>query len=88
LIITKRRGSYVRGHHATKTVHIDQGIISARMPTDPERRAMHLDVGVPILIITRLGQNEELHPADRTKISITGLAITDITNSGGESGNG
>jgi DNA-binding GntR family transcriptional regulator len=68
LIITKRHGSYVRDRRAFTAVHVDQGTISARMPTDPERRAMRIDEGVPILVITRHGQPEELHPADRTEI--------------------
>jgi DNA-binding GntR family transcriptional regulator len=68
LIVTERRGSYVRGRRAVTVVHVGQGRISARMPTDPERRAMRLDEGVPVLVISRHGGGEELHPADRTEI--------------------
>jgi DNA-binding GntR family transcriptional regulator len=68
LIVTERRGSYVRGRPAPKVVHVGRGRISARLPTDPERRAMRLDEGVPVLVITRHGGGEELHPADRTEI--------------------
>jgi GntR family transcriptional regulator len=72
LIVTERRGSYVRGRHAPKVVHVGRGTISARMPTDPERRALRIDEGIPILIIVRHDQNEELHPADRTEILVHG----------------
>jgi DNA-binding GntR family transcriptional regulator len=68
LIVTERRGSYVRGRPAVTVVHVDAGRISARMPTDPERRAMRLDEGVPVLVISRHGGGEELHPADRTEV--------------------
>jgi hypothetical protein len=67
LIITERHGSYVRERRNVRVVHVDHGTISARMPTDPERRAMRIDEGVPILVIALPGQIEELHPADRTE---------------------
>jgi GntR family transcriptional regulator len=72
LIITKRRGSYVRGRRALTTVNVDRAKISARMPTDTERRAMRIDEGVPVLVITRPGHGEELLPADRIQIVAAG----------------
>jgi DNA-binding GntR family transcriptional regulator len=68
VIVTERRGSYVRGRHAVTVVQVGRGTISARMPTDPERRAMRLDEGIPVLVVTRHGGGEELHPADRTDV--------------------
>jgi DNA-binding GntR family transcriptional regulator len=67
-IITERHGSYVRDRRKRKVVHVDQGTITARIPTDPERRAMHLDEGIPILVITRPGHPNEHYPADQVAI--------------------
>lgn len=72
LIITTRQGSYVRDHRVRAAVHVAEGTVSARMPTDAERRAMRIDEGTPILIIVRPGRDEELLPADRTGIRVVG----------------
>jgi DNA-binding FadR family transcriptional regulator len=47
LIITERHDSHVRERRNVRVVHVDQGTIFARMPTEPERRAMRIDEGVP-----------------------------------------
>lgn len=39
--------------------------ISARMPTEQERRQLGLPEGVPVLVVSREGQDDEVLPADR-----------------------
>lgn len=42
-----------------------QGVVRARMPTPRERDELALPEGVPVLVV-RIGQDEEVHPADGT----------------------
>jgi GntR family transcriptional regulator len=75
LIVTDRRGSRVRVRPETSAtvVLLDRGKVSARMPTEPERRQHGINEGVPILVVTRDGQAqeaEEMHPADRVEIHV------------------
>jgi DNA-binding GntR family transcriptional regulator len=72
LITTTRGGSYVRDLPEPATVCVEQGTISARMPTAPERRAMDIDDGVPLLIVQCPHQEQKIYPADRTEISVSG----------------
>jgi GntR family transcriptional regulator len=39
--------------------------ISARMPTEQERRELGLSEGVPVLVVSREGADDEVLPADR-----------------------
>ncbi len=41
--------------------------VSARMPTDPERRSLGVGEGVPVLVVTLDGE-EKLYPADRYQL--------------------
>jgi DNA-binding transcriptional regulator YhcF (GntR family) len=70
LIVTDRGGSYVRDQLDQEAVHVEQGEISARMPTAPERRRHDIKEGVPMLVVTRDGQEDEIHPADRVVIQV------------------
>lgn len=73
LVTTDRRGSYVRQQLEREAVRIEQGTISARMPTESERCQLDIDDGVPLLVVARPGQGEELHPADRVVIEVGGI---------------
>jgi DNA-binding transcriptional regulator YhcF (GntR family) len=70
LIITDRRGSYVRSHGERIVVRVERGRISARMPSEPERRGLGLTEGVPLLVVAGADGSEQVHPADRTVIEI------------------
>ncbi|MCW2876965.1 MAG: transcriptional regulator, GntR family [Sphaerisporangium sp.] len=67
LIVTELRGSRVRDAGEAITVPVAPGTqVTARMPTDPERRTHGIREGVPILVITEPGEEPRLLPADRT----------------------
>jgi GntR family transcriptional regulator len=71
LIVTDRRGSRVRPDTDMTVVPVGQGTVSARMPTEPDRRRYHINAGVPVLIVTHDDQtDEEMYPADQVKIQI------------------
>jgi DNA-binding GntR family transcriptional regulator len=72
-IVTVRGfGSYVRGPSEEITVvHIEMGArVTARMPKYAERRALGLHEGVPLLVVSRVGRDDEVYPADRTAIEV------------------
>lgn len=69
LISTTARGSRVRGEGEREELDVAPGArVTARMPTEPERRRLGVDVGVPILVVEREGQEPELLPADRWEV--------------------
>jgi hypothetical protein len=69
LISTTARGSRVRGKGEREEMDVAPGArVSARMPTEPERRLLGIDVGVPVLVVERDGQETELLPADRWEV--------------------
>ncbi|MEU8274889.1 winged helix-turn-helix domain-containing protein [Microbispora bryophytorum] len=70
LIITTARGSRVRPAPAREEITVDEGLAYARMPTEPERRQLRLQPGVPVLVIERPGQEPEILPADRAAVRI------------------
>jgi DNA-binding GntR family transcriptional regulator len=70
LIVTDRRGSYVRSDGERIVVRVEQGRISARMPSEPERRELRLAEGVPLLVVAGADGSEQVHPADRAVIEI------------------
>jgi DNA-binding GntR family transcriptional regulator len=70
LIVTDRRGSYVRCNAERIVVRVEQGRISARMPSEPERRDLRLAEGVPLLVVAGADGSEQMHPADRTVIEV------------------
>jgi DNA-binding GntR family transcriptional regulator len=70
LIVTTRWGTHVRRPAQPVTVHVGGGDrIFSRVPTEPERRAMGIDEGVPVIIVERQGQDPAIYPADQTIIS-------------------
>lgn len=67
LIVTELRGSRVRDAGEAVTVQITPGTqVTARMPTEPERKQLGVAEGVPILVITEPDKETRLLPADRT----------------------
>uniref|UniRef100_UPI0014760827 GntR family transcriptional regulator n=1 Tax=Microbispora sp. H11081 TaxID=2729107 RepID=UPI0014760827 len=71
LIVTELRGSRVREQGEAVTVSITPGAqVTARMPTEPERRQLGVAEGVPILVITEPDGDTRKFPADRTVIEV------------------
>jgi DNA-binding transcriptional regulator YhcF (GntR family) len=69
LIVTDRGGSRVRPAPTRTAVPLGRGKVTARQPTEPERREHGITDGVPLLVVTRDGQ-EEIYPADRVEILV------------------
>lgn len=65
LIVTTRRGSHVRTRVELTELRIQSGRISARMPSDQERRAFGIAEGVPLLVVEGPDGSPQAHPADR-----------------------
>ncbi|MER7213253.1 GntR family transcriptional regulator [Streptosporangium sp. NPDC000239] len=64
-------GSYVRGPGEVSMVEISTGVVvTTRIPTEAERRAMGLDEGVPVFVIERPGEEPEVLPGDRTSLIV------------------
>ncbi|UWZ35141.1 GntR family transcriptional regulator [Dactylosporangium roseum] len=60
----------VRDRTAPSATVVDvpaHAVISARMPTPGERETLALAEGTPVLVV-RIGDVEEVHPADRTTL--------------------
>jgi DNA-binding GntR family transcriptional regulator len=71
LIITELRGSRVRDAGEAVTIQIAPGEqVTARMPTEPERKQLGVAEGVPILVITHSDGETRLLPADRTIVKV------------------
>jgi DNA-binding transcriptional MocR family regulator len=70
LVVTDRRGSYVRGRDELVEVQVERGRITARMPSEPERRGLGVAEGVPLLVVAGADGSERVHPADRTVIVV------------------
>lgn len=72
LIITYAgRGSFVRGPAEVVTVPAPPGTtITARVPSDLERRAGGLAEGVPLLVVLSPDGTETVYPADRTRLHV------------------
>lgn len=74
LVVTSRGlGTRVRraGERAVTRVPVDAEI-TARMPTEAERRQLDLQEGVPVLVVSRPGAEDKLLPADRYVIRYVG----------------
>ncbi|MFF4417141.1 GntR family transcriptional regulator [Streptosporangium sp. NPDC001559] len=66
-------GTYVRSpNEVTVTmVEVSKGaVINTRIPTEEERRAMGLEVGVPVFVVERPGEEPEVLPGDRTSLIV------------------
>lgn len=73
LITTTQRGSRVRQAGDVDELEVPpDAVISSRMPTDPERRELRVEPGVPVFVIRYPDGREETLPADRTVIHTTG----------------
>jgi DNA-binding transcriptional MocR family regulator len=70
LIVIRRGGSRVWQPAVRRILSLDRGKISARIPTDPERREYGIREGVALLVVTRDGHDEEIYPADKVEIEI------------------
>lgn len=68
--VDRPRGTFVRSAHPGELINLRRGeIVGARMPTDAERRGLHMPEGVPILVVTTADGSEQLHPADRVRLA-------------------
>jgi DNA-binding GntR family transcriptional regulator len=68
--VERPRGTFVRSAEPAETVALRRGdVVSARMPTEAERRSLHLAEGVPVLVVRTADGAEAVHPADRVRLS-------------------
>lgn len=68
-----RVGSFVREHPEKTIMELQPGdTVAARMPTEPERRELGIDEGVPVIVITREGADDQVLPADRFQLRAPG----------------
>jgi GntR family transcriptional regulator len=68
--VERPRGTFVRIPEETQLVTLGRGErVSARMPTDAERRAHRLGEGVPVLVVTATDGTKTVHPADRVQLT-------------------
>jgi hypothetical protein len=70
LIVTGRRGSRVRRLSTPALVRVGWGRVSARIPTEPERRELGIGEGVALLVIKRDGCEDAIYPGDKVEIEI------------------
>jgi DNA-binding transcriptional regulator YhcF (GntR family) len=72
LIVTERGfGSRVREHAERRPIKLKRGdVITGRMPSEPERRSMDLDEGVPLIVLTHADGSVELLPGDAVELSL------------------
>jgi GntR family transcriptional regulator len=68
--VERPRGTFVRIPEETQLVTLGRGErVSARMPTDAERRSLRLGEGVPVLVVTATDGTKTVHPADRVQLT-------------------
>lgn len=68
--VERPRGTFVRVPEEIQVVTLARGErVSARMPTDSERRAYRLAEGVPVLVVTATDGGTTVHPADRVQLT-------------------
>lgn len=74
LVVSERGlGTRVRRAGERTVTHIPADAeISARMPTEAERRRLGLQEGVPVLVVSRPGAEDEVLPADQHVIRYSG----------------
>ena len=75
LVITERgMGTFVRGPaEHVEVLHVGAGTrVSARVPTEDERRVLGIPEGTAVLVVTRAGEPDRLLPADRTVVEVSG----------------
>ena len=71
LIVTERGfGSRVRELAERRPIKLKRGdTVTARMPSEPERRTMDLDEGVPLIVLIHADATVELLPGDAVELS-------------------
>jgi DNA-binding FadR family transcriptional regulator len=71
LIVTERGfGSRVRAVAERRPVKVKRGdVVTARMPSEPERRSMDLDEGVPLIVLTHADGAVELMAGDTVALA-------------------
>ncbi|BFU42887.1 hypothetical protein KRMM14A1004_11240 [Krasilnikovia sp. MM14-A1004] len=68
--VERPRGTFVRVPEQTQTIPLARGErVSARMPTDAERRSHRLGEGIPVLVVTAPDGTVTVHPADRIQLN-------------------
>ncbi|WP_328461491.1 winged helix-turn-helix domain-containing protein [Actinoplanes sp. NBC_00393] len=68
--VDRPRGTFVRIPEPVEVITLARGDrVSARMPTDTERRKYRLRDGVPVLVVTAHDGTETVHPADRFQLT-------------------
>jgi GntR family transcriptional regulator len=68
--VERPRGTFVRSAETVETVPLRRGdVVSARMPTERERRSLHLAEGVPVLVVQAADGDQAVHAADRVRLS-------------------
>jgi DNA-binding transcriptional regulator YhcF (GntR family) len=68
--VERPRGTFVRVPEEVELVTLARGErVSARMPTDAERRAYRLGEGVPVLVVTAPDGSTTVHPADKVQLT-------------------
>ncbi len=69
IVVDRPRGTFVRPDAPVERIALRRGdVVGARMPTDHERRSLHLPDGIPVLVVTAADGAEEVHPADRVRL--------------------
>ncbi|MQA25104.1 MAG: GntR family transcriptional regulator [Micromonosporaceae bacterium] len=63
-------GTYVRQQRDLTPVPASAGAVLARMPTVEEREHLGLTDGVPVLVWSRTGEDDQVLPADRFYVEI------------------
>ena len=68
--VERPRGTFVRVPEEIELITLARGQrVSARMPTDAERRAYRLAEGVPVLVVGSADGSTTVHPADRVQLA-------------------
>jgi GntR family transcriptional regulator len=68
--VERPRGTFVRVPEEIQFVTLARGErVSARMPTDAERRTYRLGEGVPVLVVIATDGTQTIHPADKVQLT-------------------
>ncbi len=70
LIVVERLGTRVREPEPPTILRLSRGKVSARIPTEPERRLHGIREGAALLAVTHDENREEIYPADEVEIWI------------------
>jgi GntR family transcriptional regulator len=66
------RGTVVRSTAERKRVELEPGDrVIARMPTEQEKITMHIDEGLPIVVVSSSSGFDKVYPADATELIVT-----------------